>query len=129
MVMPIDRAFWFEDQVHTLPAYQCGASADAEGEGPTGGNILCPSTVGKVWPTDQSYSLFSLSAIFSLELMKVTHKNKERIRTKTKTKPNNFSNLHLIFLLLSFIYLILAKSDRTRQLLTLNKNNRVQRES
>ena len=48
MVMPIDRAELLEGQVHTLPAYQCGASVDAEGEGPTGGNILCPSTWGKV---------------------------------------------------------------------------------
>jgi hypothetical protein len=95
--MPIDRAMWFVDQVHTLPAYQCGASEDAKGEGPNGGNISCPSTVGKGSPTDQSNPLFSFFAIFLIELIEVTIKNEDRSRTKTMTKANNFSNLHLSF--------------------------------
>ena len=98
MVIPIDRALWFVDQVQRLPAYQCGVPVDAKGEGPNGGNILCPSTVGKGSPTDQLNSLFSFSAIFSLEPMKVIHKNEEKSRTKTITNANIFSNLHLIFL-------------------------------
>lgn len=53
MVIPIVRAEWFEAQVHTLPAYQGDASEDTERKGPKGGNILCPSTIGKVSPTDQ----------------------------------------------------------------------------
>jgi hypothetical protein len=98
MVMPIDRALWFEDQVHTLPAYQC-ACVEAKGEDPNGGNILFPSAVGKGSPTDQLYSLFSLSAIFSLKLIKAKFKNKDRIRKITITKANNLSNPHPICLL------------------------------
>jgi len=102
--MPIDRAEWFVDQVHTLPAYQCGASADAKGEDPEGGNTLCPSTVGKGEPTDQLYWLFLLSAAFSLELMKATLKNKDRSRMKTEIRANNFNNPHRIFLLLGYLF-------------------------
>jgi hypothetical protein len=128
VVIPIDRAAWFEDQVHTLPAYQCGASAEAKAEGPNGGNILCPSTMGKGSPTDQLNSLFLLSAIFSLELMKAKVKNEDRSRTKTITKANNFINLRLIFLFLGCIYLILAKSNRNRQLSSLFTKSNVFRE-
>ena len=48
MVMPIVRAEWFENQVHTLPAYQGDAPEGTERKGPKGGNIFWPSTIGSV---------------------------------------------------------------------------------
>jgi hypothetical protein len=108
MVIPIDRALWFEDQVHKLPAYQCGVSVEAKEESPNGGNILCPSTVGKGSFTDQLNSFFLLSAKFLLELIEATIKKEDNSRIKTITKADNFILLSSSSCL-SYIYLILAK--------------------